>query len=458
MAMARGIHLFPFRTEKLSLVTPMVLRNSGRVGSRRFRTKGISRKIWFPFFVSIQYNIFHPFPFYYELTVVFVVMKSIYDSRQRLKFAFIFSAIIIAIASVVISDLLIKDLAEEERNKIEIWSEATRVMTSENPSLNMNLILKIIQGNNSIPVILCNDRDSVLSYNNIDLPEKNVDQFMRRQVKELKSKNRPIVIDMEDGTYQYLYYDDSTILKRLLIYPYAQLSVVFVFILLAFLALASTKKAEQNKVWVGLSKETAHQLGTPISSLIAWVEYLKTKEIDPFLLTEMEKDVKRLEIIAERFSKIGSNPDPVPVDVNHSIESALEYMQTRISSKVKIHTSLVDHPVLVLMSDSLFAWVIENLLKNAVDAMEGQGSITLQVEETHKQVRIDISDTGKGIPKSKFKTVFNPGYTTKKRGWGLGLSLVKRIIESYHGGKIYVKSSELGKGTTFRIELQKYSR
>ena len=385
-------------------------------------------------------------------------MKSIYDSRQRLKFAFIFSAIIIAIASVVISDLLIKDLAEEERNKIEIWSEATRVMTSENPSLNMNLILKIIQGNNSIRVILCNDRDSVLSYNNIDLPEKNVDQFMRRQVKELKSKNRPIVIDMEDGTYQYLYYDDSTILKRLLIYPYAQLSVVFVFILLAFLALASTKKAEQNKVWVGLSKETAHQLGTPISSLIAWVEYLKTKEIDPFLLTEMEKDVKRLEIIAERFSKIGSNPDPVPVDVNHSIESALEYMQTRISSKVKIHTSLVDHPVLVLMSDSLFAWVIENLLKNAVDAMEGQGSITLQVEETHKQVRIDISDTGKGIPKSKFKTVFNPGYTTKKRGWGLGLSLVKRIIESYHGGKIYVKSSELGKGTTFRIELQKYSR
>ena len=263
---------------------------------------------------------------------------------------------------------------------------------------------------------------------------------------------------MEDGTYQYLYYDDSTILKRLLIYPYAQLSVVFVFILLAFLALASTKKAEQNKVWVGLSKETAHQLGTPISSLIAWVEYLKTKEIDPFLLTEMEKDVKRLEIIAERFSKIGSNPDPVPVDVNHSIESALEYMQTRISSKVKIQTSLVDHPVLVLMSDSLFAWVIENLLKNAVDAMEGQGSITLQVEETHKQVRIDISDTGKGIPKSKFKTVFNPGYTTKKRGWGLGLSLVKRIIESYHGGKIYVKSSELGKGTTFRIELQKYSR
>lgn len=383
-------------------------------------------------------------------------MKSIYDSRQRLKLAFIFTAVLIAIASVVVSDMLIKNLAQEERHKIEVWSEATRVMTSENPSLNMNLILKIIQGNNSIPVILCNDRDSVLSYNNIQIPEENVESFMKNKVRELKSKNLPIVIDMEDGTFQYLYYDDSIILKRLLIYPYAQLSVVFIFIVLAFLALASTKKAEQNKVWVGLSKETAHQLGTPISSLIAWVEYLRTKEIDPSLLNEMEKDVKRLETIAERFSKIGSNPDPVPVNINNSVRMALEYMSTRISSKVKIHTSLPDHPILVLMNDSLFAWVIENLTKNAVDAMEGQGEITFLVEEKEKVVRIDISDTGKGIPKSKFKTVFNPGYTTKKRGWGLGLSLVKRIIESYHGGKIFVKSSEAGKGTTFRIELRKY--
>lgn len=383
-------------------------------------------------------------------------MNSIYDSRQRLKLAFIFTAILIAIASVVVSDMLIKNLAQEERQKIEVWSEATRVMTSENPSLNMNLILKIIQGNNSIPVILCNDRDSVLSYNNLEVPDKAPDAFLQKKVYELKGKNLPIVIDMEDGTFQYLYYDDSTILKRLLIYPYAQLSVVFVFILLAFLALASTKKAEQNKVWVGLSKETAHQLGTPISSLIAWVEYLRTKEIDPSLLNEMEKDVKRLEMIAERFSKIGSNPDPIPVDINESVRTALEYMQTRISAKVKVHLHLSDHPILVLINDSLFAWVVENLTKNAVDAMEGQGEIAFLIEEREKTVRIDISDTGKGIPKSKFKTVFNPGYTTKKRGWGLGLSLVKRIIESYHGGKIFVKSSESGKGTTFRIELRKY--
>ena len=383
-------------------------------------------------------------------------MSSIYDSRQRWKLGFIFAAVLIAMASVVVSDFLIKDLAREERQKIEVWSEATRVMTSENPSLNMNLILKIIQGNTSIPVILCSETDSVVSYNNIEIPEKNVAQFMTNKVKELRTKNPPIVIDMEDGTYQYLYYDDSIILKRLLVYPYAQLSVVFVFILIAFLALASTKKAEQNKVWVGLSKETAHQLGTPISSLIAWVEYLRTKDIDPSLLTEMDKDVKRLQTIAERFSKIGSDPDPVPTNIVESIRAALGYMETRISSKVKINTYLPERPILVLMTDSLFAWVIENLTKNAVDAMEGQGEISLKVEEREKVVLIDLADTGKGIPKSKFKTVFNPGYTTKKRGWGLGLSLVKRIIESFQGGKIFVKSSELGKGTTFRIKLKKY--
>lgn len=383
-------------------------------------------------------------------------MNSIYDARERLKYIFIFAAILIAIVSVVVSDILIKDLAREEREKIEVWAEATRVVTSEEPSLNMNLILKIIQGNTTIPVLLCNDRDSVLTYKNIELPETGAEAFLQEKLKEFKNKNVPIAVDMEDGTFQYLYYDDSTNLKRLLVYPYAQLSVMAVFILIAFLALASTKKAEQNKVWVGLSKETAHQLGTPISSLIAWIEYLKTKDVDAYLLGEMDKDVKRLETIAERFSKIGSNPDPVPVNICDSIRSALDYMGTRISSKVHIHLELPEHPVLVLMNGSLFAWVIENLTKNAVDAMEGQGKITYTLEEKGDKVRIDVTDTGRGILKSKFKTVFNPGYTTKKRGWGLGLSLVKRIVESYHGGKIYVRWSEMGKGTTFRIELKKY--
>lgn len=383
-------------------------------------------------------------------------MNSIYDSRQRLKYVFIIGAVVIAIASVFVSDLLIKDLAREERQKIEVWAEATRVVTSEDPSLNMKLILQIIQGNTSIPVMLCNEQDSVMNYKNIELPEKNVEGFLYQKAQELKKKNQPIPIDMEDGTFQYLYYDDSINLKRLLIYPYAQLSVMAVFILIAFLALTSTKRAEQNKVWVGLSKETAHQLGTPISSLIAWVEYLKMKEVDPSLLEEMEKDVKRLETIADRFSKIGSQPEPVPLDIRHSIRAALNYMETRISSKVKITVEAPEEPVMVLMNDSLFAWVVENLCKNAVDAMGGQGDIRFHIEEKAKKVYIDVSDTGKGILKSKFKTVFNPGYTTKKRGWGLGLSLVKRIIESYHGGKIYVKNSEIGKGTTFRIELNRH--
>ncbi len=383
-------------------------------------------------------------------------MNSIYDSRQRLKYVFIIGAVVIAIASVFVSDLLIKDLAREERQKIEVWAEATRVVTSEDPSLNMKLILQIIQGNTSIPVMLCNEQDSVMNYKNIELPEKNVEEFLYQKAQELKKKNQPIPIDMEDGTFQYLYYDDSINLKRLLIYPYAQLSVMAVFILIAFLALTSTKRAEQNKVWVGLSKETAHQLGTPISSLIAWVEYLKMKEVDPSLLEEMEKDVKRLETIADRFSKIGSQPEPVPLDIRDSIRAALNYMETRISSKVKITVEAPEQPVMVLMNDSLFAWVVENLCKNAVDAMGGQGDIRFHIEEKAKKVYIDVSDTGKGILKSKFKTVFNPGYTTKKRGWGLGLSLVKRIIESYHGGKIYVKNSEIGKGTTFRIELNRH--
>ncbi|MCC8143803.1 MAG: HAMP domain-containing histidine kinase [Tannerellaceae bacterium] len=383
-------------------------------------------------------------------------MASIYESRQRLTFIFIAAAVFVSIASLVISDRLIEKLAQEERQKIEVWAEAARVMTSENPSLNMHLILKIMQGNTSIPVVLCDENDNIINYKNIDLPTENSEQYEYKKVQELKNKKHPIVIDLEDGTYQYLYYDDSIILKRLLVYPYAQLSVVLIFIIIAFLALASTKRAEQNKVWVGFSKETAHQLGTPISSLIAWVEYLRTKNIDPALLNEMEKDVKRLETIAERFSKIGSNPDPVPVDIINSLAMALGYMENRISAKVKIYTHFPQSPILTLVNDSLFAWVIENLVKNGVDAMEGQGEITFHIEENDKLVKIDITDTGKGIPKSKFKTVFHPGYTTKARGWGLGLSLVKRIVESYHGGKIYVKHSEIGKGTTFRIELPKY--
>jgi len=423
----------------------------------------------------ILYNIADNFPLILFREEYKALMKNLLDSRQVLKYAFIVSAMVIAVASLVYSDMLVKSLAQEERRKMEILADAVKSLIIEEvvdyTKVDMTLVWKIIQENTTIPVIHVRDDGVIRSARNLGFPdlveigedetnltdeEKDLRNKVQKRLNKLKEKKEPIIIDFGDS-YEYLYYDDSIILKRLNVYPYVQIAVVFVFIAIAFLALSSTKKAEQNRVWVGLSKETAHQLGTPISSLIAWVEYLKTKDIDVHLLDEMGKDVSRLEMIADRFSKIGSSPEPVPVDINTSILSALDYMRTRISTKVKVNTILPGNPVSVLVNDSLFAWVIENLMKNAVDAMEGQGTITFKVEESRSKVNIDISDTGKGIPKSRFKTVFNPGYTTKARGWGLGLSLVKRIIESYHNGRIFVKNSEIGKGTTFRIELKKYS-
>ena len=406
------------------------------------------------------------------------MIKSFYDSRQLWTYFFILVAIFIVIATVAFSNSLSRELAEEERKKAEIWAEAMNILTVsetldpflETPSYDelevklddtkntlLNLIVKIINENQSIPVISYIDNDTAdITQNNFEIPEKDTTLFLKNKLEELKAKKPPIVIKIDDNVNQYLYYDDSVLLKRLMMFPYIQLAIVFAFIILVFLALLSAKKAEQNKVWVGLSKETAHQLGTPISSLIAWVEYLKTKDVDGTYLKEMQKDVNRLETIADRFSKIGSNPNMIPLNINDAVISSCEYMGTRVSGKVKLNTELPEEPTLVLMNDSLFSWVIENLTKNAVDAMEGQGSITYNVINNTKKVYIDVTDTGKGLPKSRYKSIFNPGYTTKTRGWGLGLSLVRRIVESYPGGKIYVKSSEIGKGTTFRVELRKY--
>ena len=384
--------------------------------------------------------------------------KRIYESRQWWTVILILAAVGIIIATVVVSNSFSKKLAQDERVRVEIWGEAMHLLTSDSvdDSQYMNLIANIVTSKHSIPIILCNENDDVLEYHNIEAPEKDREKFLQKKVAELKPKNEPIIIELGDGERQYLYHDESLVLKRLTMYPYIQLAVVFIFILVSFFALVSAKKAEQNKVWVGLSKETAHQLGTPISSLMAWIEYLKTKEVDDTYLKEMGKDVKRLETVAERFSKIGSRNDMLPLNINTSMQYSYEYMSTRISSKVKINVELPEQPLFVLMNDSLFSWVIENLTNNAVDAIGGQGSIFYHVESNRKKIYIDVTDTGKGITKSRFKTIFKPGYTTKARGWGLGLSLVKRIVESYPGGKIYVKSSEIGKGTTFRIELQKY--
>jgi len=407
------------------------------------------------------------------------MIKSFYDSRQLWTYFFILVAIFIVVATVTYSNSLSRKLAEEERKKTELWAEATNLLLSlpessdpflkapsyeelevkfeETNATLINLILNIIGNNQSIPVITIIENDSTnITHMNIDITDKDTIPFLKNKLEEFKAKNPPIVIKIDDNVNQFVYNDDSVLLKSLMMFPYIQLAVVFAFILLSFLALLSAKKAEQNKVWVGLSKETAHQLGTPISSLIAWVEYLKTKDVDGTYLKEMQKDVNRLETIADRFSKIGSNPNMIPLNINDAVISSCEYMGTRVSGKVKLNTELPDEPALVLMNDSLFSWVIENLTKNAVDAMEGQGSITYNVINNTKKVYIDVTDTGKGLSKSRYKSIFNPGYTTKTRGWGLGLSLVRRIVESYPGGKIYVKSSEIGKGTTFRVELRKY--
>ena len=389
---------------------------------------------------------------------------SIFKSKQWWTVIFILIAVGIIITTVIVSNSFSAKLAQDERNRVEIWGEAMRLVTSDSNDSTavMNLILHIltsndtVSGNNTIPVIICDENSNVVEYANIDLPEKNKEALLQKKVTELKSKKEPLVIQFPDDKPQLIYHDESLVLKRLTMYPYIQLTIVFVFIMVSFFALVSAKKAEQNKVWVGLSKETAHQLGTPISSLMAWVEYLKAKEVDGAYLQEMEKDVIRLKTIADRFSKIGSKPELLPLNLNNAIQSSLEYMSVRVSSQVRINAELPEQPALVWMNDSLFSWVIENLTNNAVDAMGGKGSIVYHVENNRKKIYIDVSDTGKGIAKSRFKTIFNPGYTTKARGWGLGLSLVKRIINSYPGGKIYVKNSEIGKGTTFRIELRKY--
>lgn len=348
------------------------------------------------------------------------------------------------------------DLAAEERQKIELWADAVRLTVEDENNTDLDLILKILSSNKTIPVILCDESDNVLMSLNLDVPENDSVQFFKQTIALFKKNNKPIEIKDVDFD-QVVYYGDSTTLKRLQYYPYIQIGVLTIFICISTLALLSTKNAEQNKVWVGLSKETAHQLGTPISSIMAWMEYLKTKDVDINIVEDMEKDVDRLRVVTDRFSKIGSKPSPEIKEVRSEIELSLNYLRRRISKKVNFIFNFPQEPVYANISESLFSWVIENLVKNAVDAMSGQGTITLDITENEKNILIDLTDTGKGISKSNFKEIFKPGFTTKERGWGLGLSLVKRIIEEYHHGKIYVKNSEINVGTTFRIELKKES-
>lgn len=380
--------------------------------------------------------------------------NKIFELSRHFKLVFIVIGAAIIIVSTLFTNKLAKSLALEEQKKIEIWAEATRQFILADENTNIDFILSIIEGNTTIPVIIVDEKDQLLHSRNVKEPKSNIAAFYSHKIADLKAKREAILVNLGDAK-QYIYYDDSLLLKQLYYFPYIQLGVIVIFLLISFFAFSSTKNAEQNRVWVGLSKETAHQLGTPISSLLAWVDLLKARYADDKLITEMSKDVNRLRIIAERFSKIGSAPDLNLVSLNDTLLNAVQYMNNRSSQKVEIECHFNnENPVFVMLNVPLFEWVVENLCKNAIDAMDGIGRIDLYVNHKENDIIIDVQDTGKGIERNKFKTVFSPGFTTKKRGWGLGLSLAKRIIESYHNGKIYVKQSEIGKGTTFRIELK----
>ena len=383
------------------------------------------------------------------------------DRIRHVKIILVVAAVLIAVASLVVSNSLVRELADEERNKMEIWAEAMRSLNMADETTDLNLVLKVINENNTIPVIVTGADGGVQIYRNVKLEGNTLEDSLRQAEaisRRLLDEGRAIKIVMDESVpdgYINVCYDDSVMLRRLATYPYVQLGVVMLFVVVAIFALLTSKRAEQNKVWVGLSKETAHQLGTPISSLMAWVEILKETYPDDTLIPEMDKDVKRLELIADRFSKIGSLPEPVPASLTDVMQHVIDYMDRRTSKKVEFIKDFPATDIIVRMNASLFEWVIENLCKNAVDAMEGSGTITLHMEETADKAVIEVTDTGKGIRKKDLRNVFRPGFTTKKRGWGLGLSLAKRIVEEYHKGRIYVKSSEPGKGTTFRIELRK---
>lgn len=377
-------------------------------------------------------------------------------NRTRVvKMLLVIAAVLIGAASLIFSNYLVRQLSMEEEHRMEIWTEAMRTFNAADENTDLNLVVTVITGNNTIPVIIMDDKGGIESYSNISIHGSDSIGYLMRRAAHMREAEHIIRMDMPDTDMYYdVCYDDSTLLKLLAAYPYVQFAVFVLFILVALVALLSMKRNEQNRVWVGLSKETAHQLGTPISSLMAWSAILHQNYPDDELLPEMDKDVHRLEMVAERFSKIGSMPDPEEEDINAALGRVVEYIRRRTSDHVAIDCHLTDHPLMVRMSSPLIEWVVENLLKNAVDAMNGEGTITIDVIPADDKVYIDVTDTGKGIAKSHWKSVFSPGFTTKKRGWGLGLSLAKRIVEEYHDGRIYVRHSELGKGTTFRIELK----
>lgn len=381
---------------------------------------------------------------------------NIYTQKQRWKIFLLIAALLIGSASLWYTNRLVKNLAEEERKKIELWAEATRRLADVSElNTDINFLSNVISNNTTIPVIWADDKYDVISFRNLDSTKALKPVWLNKQMEQMKADHEAIPIRIGQNLVQYILYSDSDLLTRLRYYPYFQLGVISLFLLVSYLAFSTSRKAEQNQVWVGMAKETAHQLGTPLSSLVAWLELFKMKGLDDEYSLEIEKDLNRLQTITDRFSKIGSAPALSKVNIHEALGHSIDYIRTRASGKVKFLLNASSTPVFVPLNVPLFDWVIENILKNAIDAMSGAGDIKINITDQQQFVYIDICDTGKGIPKSAYKTIFKPGYTTKSRGWGLGLSLSKRIIEEYHDGHIFVKTSEQNKGTTFRIVLNK---
>lgn len=381
---------------------------------------------------------------------------NIYTQKQRWKILLLLAALLIGSASLWYTNRLVDKLSEEEHKKIELWAEATRKLADVSElNSDINFLSNVISNNTTIPVIWADDKFDVISYRNLDSAKAQKPEWLKAKLQEMKTDHEPIQIKIGQNLVQYILYSDSELLIRLRYYPYFQLAVITLFLLVSYLAFSTSRKAEQNQVWVGMAKETAHQLGTPLSSLVAWLELLKMKGLSEEYGKEIEKDLHRLQTITDRFSKIGSAPALTKANIHQVLEHSVDYIRSRTSGKIQFNLQPLANQIFVPLNVPLFEWVIENILKNAIDAMGGSGTITVSILDQQQFIYIDISDTGKGIPKSSYKTIFKPGYTTKSRGWGLGLSLSKRIIEEYHNGHIFVKHSELNKGTTFRIVLNK---
>lgn len=383
---------------------------------------------------------------------------NIYTRKQRWKILLLSAALLIGISSLWYTNNLVQKLSEQEKKNVELWAEGIRQLSEISIEAgDISFALEVIRNNATIPMILRDEQGKINSFRNLDSIKSLDPEYLADEIYAMRKQHDPIVIKFgKDNERNYVYYKDSLLLTQLRYYPFFQLAVIALFVFVSYLAFSTSRKAEQNQVWVGMAKETAHQLGTPLSSLMAWVEYLKSQQKNTEHLSEIEKDISRLNTIAERFSKIGSAPALKKEDLLEVLQNSINYIKTRSSSRVSIQIeNMPNHACFAPINIPLFEWVLENIFKNAIDAIEGNGKITIQLTDQQQFLYIDISDNGKGIPKSKYKTVFKPGYTSKARGWGLGLSLSKRIIEEYHSGQIFVKNSELNKGTTFRIVLRK---